>query len=73
MKLANNTLYGTKYSRVDQVNLWKTAFKKYPFNFFKGCLPQILLDSLFNTLSHMKLVISIWRRKKTMSNEAARF
>ena len=25
----------------------------YPFKFFKGCFPQILLDLLLNTLSHM--------------------
>ena len=44
--------------------LWKTAFKKfegvwsaqrrtYPFEFCKGCLPQILLGSLLNTLPHL--------------------
>ena len=33
--------YGTKYSRMDQVKL------------FKGCLPQISLDPFLNTLSHM--------------------
>ena len=33
--------YDTKYSRVDQVKL------------FKGCLPQILLGPLLNTLYHM--------------------
>ena len=44
--------YGTKYSRVDQVNLWKAAF---PFKFFKCCLPQILLGPLLNTLSHITL------------------
>ena len=27
--------------------------KSYPFNFFKGCLPQILLGPLLNTLSQM--------------------
>ena len=32
---------GTKYSRMDQVN------------FFKGCLPQILLGTFFNTLSQI--------------------
>ena len=39
-------------------NLWKTAFNRlsipFPFKFFKGCLPQILLGPLLNTLSQMK-------------------
>ena len=39
-------------------NLWKTAFNRlsipFPFKFFKGCLPQILLSPLLNTLSQMK-------------------
>ena len=45
---------GARYSRMDQVNFWKTAFKKlevimvclsgrYHFKLFKGCLPKILL------------------------------
>ena len=28
----------------------------YPFKFFKGCLPQILLGLFLNTLSHLKLM-----------------
>ena len=39
----NNVTSGTKYSRMDQVK------------FFKGCLSQILLGSLVNTLSQVKL------------------
>ena len=50
-------------------NLWKTAFKKfegiwsalwstlsrpYPFKYFKGCLPHILLGPFLNTLSHLR-------------------
>ena len=46
--------------------MWKTAFKKilivtvclgrpYHFNFFKGCLPRILLGLFLNTLSHLYL------------------
>ena len=49
--------------------LWKTAInlkehgllkhtislRLYPFKFFKGWLPQILLGPFLNTLSHMKL------------------
>ena len=29
--------------------------RPYPFKFFKGCLPQNLLSSLMNTLSHISL------------------
>ena len=29
--------------------------KQYSFKFFKGCLPQILLDPLLNTLSQLSL------------------
>ena len=36
-------------------NLWKTAFKNfdrpYPFIFFTGCLPQIVLGPFLNTLN----------------------
>ena len=35
--LPKNTIYGTKYSRMDQVK------------FSKGCLPQILLGPFLNT------------------------
>ena len=28
--------------------------RPYPFKFFKGCLPQILLGPFLNTLSHIK-------------------
>ena len=42
--------------------LWKTAFKKFEkiwsawhFKLFKSCLPQILLSSFLNTLTHMWL------------------
>ena len=34
-------VFGTKYSRMDQVK------------FFKGCLPQVLLGPFLNTLSHL--------------------
>ena len=38
---------------MDQVNLGKTALgRPYHFNFFKGCLTQILLDPVLNTVSH---------------------
>ena len=29
--------------------------KPYPFKFFKGCLPQILLGPFLNTWTHLKL------------------
>ena len=31
--------------------------RTYPFNFYKGCLSQILLGLLLNTLSHMQYAI----------------
>ena len=50
------SLFGTKYSRVDQVKFVEDSLSRpYPFNFFKGYLPQILLGPLLNTLSHLKL------------------
>ena len=43
--------------------LWKTAFKKFEgiwsAKFFKGCLPQILLGPLLNTLSHILFGLSV--------------
>ena len=47
-----------------QLNLWKADFQKfegvwsalgrpYPFKYFKGCLPLILLGPLLNTSSHL--------------------
>ena len=57
--------YGTNYSSMDQVkfvkdSLWKiwkdissALGRPYPFNIFKGCLQQILLGLLLNTLSHI--------------------
>ena len=42
------SLYGSRYSRMNQKNLWKTASKKTEvicsahFNFLKSCLSQIL-------------------------------
>ena len=43
-------------------NLWKTSFKTFEviilpmeisLQTFKGCLPQVLHDSFFNTFTHM--------------------
>ena len=61
-----DVVYGTKYSRMDQVKFVEDSLYKirkdmvclgrpYPFNFFKGCLPQILLGPFLNTLSHITL------------------
>ena len=57
-------IYGTKYSSMDQVNFVKDNLQKilkdmaylsrpYPFQFFKGCLPQIWLSPFLNTLSNI--------------------
>ena len=32
-------------------------YKPYSFKFFKGCLPQILLGPLLNTLSYVRLLL----------------
>ena len=37
--------------------------RPYPFKFFKGCLPQILLGPLLNTLSQMFLRSGVSDRK----------
>ena len=62
-KICHSHTYGTKYSRMGQVKLVEDSLKKiwtdmvclsrpYPFKFFEGCLPQILLCPSLNTLSH---------------------
>ena len=43
-KFRNIQAYSYKKRRVGMV---------YPFKFFKDCLPQILLGSFLNTLSHL--------------------
>ena len=50
-------IFGSKYSRMDQVKFVATAFKKFEeiwfaFTFSKGCLPQILLGPFFNPGTH---------------------
>ena len=52
-----------KINNKDTLMIWDKVFKNgpckiclsrpYHFKFFKGCLPQILLDPLLNTLSHI--------------------
>ena len=61
--LSMQVIYEPKYSRIDQVNLWRTTFEKLErygqlkqtisLQIFKGCLPQILLGLFFNTLTHI--------------------
>ena len=57
-------LFGTKYSRMDQVKFVEDSLKKFegiivclrrPYHFktFKGCLPQISIGPFLNTLSHL--------------------
>ena len=61
-------LYGTKYSRMDQVkfvedSLWKIWNdmvcwdRPYLFQFFKSCLPQTSFGPFLNTLSHIKYLL----------------
>ena len=56
------SIFETKYLRMDQVksvedSLWKIwSFSRpyhFPFKFFKGYLPQVLLGPFLNTLSHL--------------------
>ena len=37
----------------------KAVFKKFDFNLFKGCLPQILLGAFLNTLTHIWLHVKV--------------
>ena len=57
--------YGSRYSRMNRIKFVEDSLKKYKvirsaygrpyhFIFFKGCLPQILLGSFLNTLTHTK-------------------
>ena len=61
-------LMGKSIQEWTNQNLWKIALKKisrdmaclsrpYSFNFFKGCLPQILLGPLLNNLLHISLIL----------------
>ena len=36
------------------VNIWNKVFQNGTSEFFKGCIPQTLLDPFLNTLSHIK-------------------
>ena len=48
-------------------NLELTLSRPYPSIFFKGCLPQILLGPLLNTLSHLMLC-TIWYHLQNLKN-----
>ena len=41
-----------QYLRMDLAKLLEDS-RPYPFKFFKGCLPQILLGLFLNALSHV--------------------
>ena len=45
--------------------------RPYPFNFFKGSLPQNLLSPLLNTLSHIFDKFQIFSKTQKMPSEAA--
>ena len=40
-------------AKINRGQLWRLG-RPYHFKLFKGCLPQILLDSLMNTLTHLQ-------------------
>ena len=50
-----SSIYEIKYSRMEQVKFVEDSLEgdHTPSNFFKGCLPQILLGPFLNTLSHI--------------------
>ena len=47
--------FETKYLKMDQGKFVED--RPYPFKFFKGCLPQILLGPFFNNLTQLCLNI----------------
>ena len=60
-------IYGSRYSRMDQLKFVEDSLQKirsdmvcfgrpYHFKFLKGCLPQILLSPISNTLTHIRLL-----------------
>ena len=54
---------GAKYSRMDQAKFVKC--RPYPFKFFKGCLPQILLRPFLNTLFQ---IVAHFKHEKTLNH-----
>ena len=47
---------------MNQVKFVEDSFQKIWREFFKGCLPQILLDPFLNTLSYLTLSINPFSR-----------
>ena len=47
---------------------WDKVFKNGPSKFLKGCLPQILLGLLLNTLSQMLLILPLSKKMKRTSD-----
>ena len=47
---------------------WDKVFKNGPSKFLKGCLPQILLGLLLNTLSQMLLILPLRKKMKRTSD-----
>ena len=53
------SLYGSRYSRIDQVN------------FFNGCLSQILIGPFLNSLTHMLVFLrQKWRSFLVTSDQS---
>ena len=58
------TLFGSRCSRIDQANFVEDSLyssRLDHFRFFKGCLPQILLCTFLNTLTHFWVPLTIYR------------
>ena len=58
------TLFGSRYSRMDQANFVEDSLyssRLYHFKFFKGCYPQILLCTFLNTLTYFWVPLTIYR------------
>ena len=71
---ANYTCQTLGFYDISTSNIWEKVFKNgtsevcgskqtHHFKFFKGCLPQILLGLILNTLSHMFLGTLTWHDK----------
>ena len=53
---------------IQERSLWKIDLSRpYPFKFFKGCLPQILLGPFLNTLSHLygRICMSLFQLRRS--------
>ena len=58
-KVIKKGIFGTKYSKMEQLKFLEDSLKKIwgdtvcLSRFFKGSLPQISLGPFYNTLSHL--------------------